>query len=111
MIPLDWFTPMEREVWTRRQQGMGNAAIAAELAVSEENVSVMYCYAKRRVRNEGPKATGRCDTEARLRLARIDAQLASQPVCLRCGLRGEHLCLAGSAWERRAPEWVSEKND
>lgn len=103
MIPLDWFTLAERQVWERRQRGMTNPEIAAELGLKITNVSVLYCNAKKRWNNGGPKSQGWGGQEAVSTRKRIDAKLGGAPC--RCGLRGAHDdCLRGDARARRAWE-------
>lgn len=104
MIPLDWFTLAERNVWERRQRGMTNPEIAAELGLKVTNVSVLYCYAKKRWENGGPKAAGAGGQEAVVKRRAMDRKLDKEP-CVRCGLRGAHACLMASGFDRRPVRW------
>ena len=106
MIPLEWFTPAEREVWIRRQAGMKNPQIADELGQSVKAVAVLYSYAKSRWERGGPQATGNCGREALADRLKMDAVLGQQRACQTCGLRGDHECLGASGWDRR-PSWMS----
>ena len=105
MIPLEWFTPGEREVWTRRHAGMANAEIAAELRIEIDGVYSKWSSAKRRWEAGGPPAPGWC----RGRIEAQEDKKARIAGCEVCGLRGQHECLRASGWDRK-PSWMSTGN-
>ncbi len=109
-IPVDWLSPGERDVWERRQAGMSNQEIAADLDISVANVSVSLSYARRRILNGGPRSSGGHGRYALEHESRMDAKLQFREQC-RCGLRGKHVCLFASGWDRRPPEWAQTPRD
>lgn len=103
-IPDDWFTPRERAVWLRMEAGMSHKEVADDLDLTVSCVMTSACYARRRVRNGGPKASGYYKTTESGHWARIEQKLGlGGPQC-RCGLRGGHECLSASGFDRRAAE-------
>lgn len=109
-IPIDWLAPGERDVWERRAAGMSNKEIAAELHITVQNVSVRMSYARRRILNGGPPSSGGHGRMSLEHEARMDEKLRFGDPC-RCGLRGEHVCLFASGWDRRPPEWAQTPHD
>lgn len=103
-IPDDWFTPREREVWLRMEAGMSHKEVADDLGISVPCAMSTACYARRRVRNCGPKSVGTYKTTESGHWERIEQKLGIGGLACHCGLRGLHVCLSGSGFDRKAAE-------
>jgi hypothetical protein len=93
MIPMEWLSPRERQVYERRAAGMTNAQVAAELGITLSNVKGSLIYAKRRIANGGPRSVprakpGRSLLAQREAMRRFDEAAAAEAPCARCHLRG-----------------------
>jgi len=88
-MPLDPadLTKRQRRVYRGLQTGMTQAEMAVRFKMGHGNIkSAIDQIADLEIR--GRKTV----LEATTRAAEIDAKLAAQPMCGRCGLRGPHVC-------------------
>lgn len=82
---LSLLRPREREIYTRKQRGLSNAQIAAEMGITDDNVRAVISIARKRL-NGLATAFGTRPVGRPLSTAGLSA--VDKKRCGRCGLRG-----------------------
>src|SRR4051812_37222461 len=98
MLDPDVLTTQQRSVWECQRRGLRAPAIARETGIAVHNIYSIFCQLRHLEKVGGRRSA----KEAIDREHEEAAEMSMLKACVRCGLRGEHVCLTGDGGARRS---------